>query len=734
MSIIDELNPIQREAVKTVEGPVLVLAGPGSGKTRVLTYRIAHLMNIGVPAYQILALTFTNKAASEMKGRIVELVGEKSNHLWMGTFHSIFARILRCEAEKLGYTKHFSIYDTTDSHSVICNLMDLLGISPQQYHPQAIRARISHAKNLLVSPEMFARDASDVFEEKTAIVFKEYEKKLKVNNAMDFDDLLVKPIELFEHHKKVLETYQERFRFILVDEYQDTNHAQYVLIKHLAARYRNLCIVGDDAQSIYGFRGADIRNILDFKHDYPDANIVNLEQNYRSTQTILAAADQVIKKNIDQLTKHLWTDNPKGEPITVLICQDDQHEGSMIVSRIFDDVSRLKIDFKDIAIMYRTNAQSRSIEDSLRRNSIPYVIIGGIEFYQRKEVKDVLAYLQLIVNPRDEESFMRIVNYPNRGLGETALGRLQQFASSKQLPLLEAARRANELESLTQKAKDNFTLFALLIHKYIQLKDSMSASELSRAVVDEVGILQMFKEEGTPEALARRENIQELLSAISEFSAQEADTTLAQFLEQVSLLSDVDQWDDKHNTVTLMTLHSAKGLEFPVVFISGVEEGLLPFSDSTFETKSVEEERRLLYVGITRAKVKLYLSYSRQRFRFGGVSYQVPSRFLGEISEELIQTTDYTRDSYVQRLRYKKREYSTTKQTSYYFTDDLPDYEQKYVEPVELHVGNFVEHDIFGKGKIIEIMGPKDSLKAVVDFQAVGRKNLMVKYARLKVI
>lgn len=741
MAFLHDLNPKQQEAVRTVEGPVMVVAGPGSGKTRVLTFRIAHLISIGVPAYQILALTFTNRAASEMKDRIVRLVGEKSDRLWMGTFHSIFARILRMECEHLGFTKSFSIYDSSDSLSLIKNIMESMSLPTQKFNPQAIRARISGAKNQLVSPEEYLRRAMDLFEEKTAGVYQEYQRRLKQNNAMDFDDLLLRPIDLFRHQKKVLEHYQDRFRFILIDEYQDTNHAQYVLIKTLADKYRNICVVGDDAQSIYAFRGADIRNILDFERDYPDAKLIRLEQNYRSTRTILSAADQVIKNNVDQISKNLWTENLAGDQISMLACEDDRDEGSSIVSAIYDESRALKLDFRSFAIMYRTNAQSRSIEDALRRQNIPYTIVGGIEFYQRKEVKDTLAYLRLLVNPLDNENFLRVVNMPNRGLGDVALKRLDEFAVRNGVPLLEAASRAGELPTLTPRARTSFLKFAAMMQKYRALRQQVSVSELSRAFVDELGILQLYKDEGTPESMARWENVQELLSAISEYEAQRTEASLEQFLQEVSLVSDLDRWEDKHNAITLMTLHSAKGLEFPVVFITGMEEGLLPFYTNSIDRKELEEERRLFYVGVTRAMNKLYLTYARIRYRFGEMTYQSPSRFLDEVDKSLMKVSG---NSYMVYSRAMSSGYPMAPprrngrhgvaEESHFTPDPQPSYERDEISADDLRAGALVEHDLFGKGKIINVAGKGEALKAVVEFPTVGRKNLLLKYARLKLL
>ncbi len=742
MSYLSELNPKQIEAVKAVEGPVMVVAGPGSGKTRVLTYRIAHLIQIGVPAYRILALTFTNKAASEMKERIVKIVGEKSRQLWMGTFHSVFARILRVECELLGFGRNFTIYDTADSLGLIKNIMNSLGVPQQQYNPQAIRSRISGAKNQMIGPTEYAAQALDLFAEKTGRVYAEYDRRLRQHNAMDFDDLLLKPIELFQRHKKTLEKYRDLFRFVLIDEYQDTNRTQYVLIKTIAEKYRNICVVGDDAQSIYAFRGADIRNILDFQNDYSDLKTIRLEQNYRSTKTILAAADHLIKHNQDQISKSLWTENPEGETITLLSCDDDRDEGNRIVARVFDESRRLKIDLKDFAIMYRTNAQSRSLEDALRKNSIPYIIVGGIEFYQRKEVKDALAYLRIVVNPQDGESFLRIANYPVRGLGAASLERLQAFAAERNLSLLSAAGKANEIDGLSQRAKVSFLQLFDFFTKYEKLKREISLTELSRSMIEETGMLALLKDEATAESLERWQNVQELLSALSEFAAQRDDATLEAFLQDVSLVSAVDNLDPNRNAVTLMTLHSAKGLEYPVVFITGLEEGLLPLYNSSLDRKEIEEERRLFYVGITRAMTKLYLSTARMRFRYGETAYQSPSRFLEEIPDELtdelvVRTKRLFKtraDERSGKFAFDRGASEFSPKAAAFHSDPEPDYESDIDALELLKIGKLVEHSDFGQGKIIGLSGEGDSMKAVVDFDSVGRKNLMLKYARLKVL
>ncbi len=740
MGLLQDLNPRQREAVQCVEGPLTIVAGPGSGKTRVLTFRIAYLISIGVPPYQILALTFTNKAANEMKSRIVELVGEKSSQVWMGTFHSIFARILRRECDKLGFEKNFSIYDTTDGLSLIRSVMEELTISTQQFNPQAIRARISIAKNQLVSPEEFARQALELFEEKCALIYGRYQQKLGQNNAMDFDDLLLKPIELFRAHKKTLATYQDKFRFILIDEYQDTNRAQYVLVNLLADRYRNICVVGDDAQSIYSFRGADLRNMLDFERDYPERKLIRLEQNYRSTKTILRTADAIIKNNVDQIEKSLWTENQTGEEVVIIACDDDRDEGAAIVETIYAGTRHQDFDLRDIAVMYRTNAQSRAIEDALRRNSIPYTIVGGTEFYQRKEIKDVLAYLRLLVNPNDDESFLRVVNYPARGIGEQTLRKLKSFGIQQRLSLLRSAPLFIQRNDLPQRMSRSLRGFLSVIEKYKSLLTTMSLSELSRSLVDELGILRQLKEEGTVESMARWENVQELLAAISEFADKKGGALLEDFLQDVALVSAVDELDTTHNTVTLLTLHSAKGLEFPMVFIAGLEEGLLPFYTQAVDRINLEEERRLCYVGITRAMRKLFLSHARARYRAGELSYQTPSRFLQELGSDGVVTiyrTPHKRARASDRIS-RGGLTSGIGKTIRTLTDDdyhrdfMPDYEAGSDGDEQLQIGALVEHEIFGRGKVIALSGKGESRKAVVDFQTIGRKNLLLRYARLK--
>ena len=745
MSFLKDLNPVQRNAVEAVNGPVMIIAGAGSGKTRVLTYRVAHLVALGVRPESILALTFTNKAANEMKGRITTLVGEEARHVWMGTFHSLFARMLRFEAHLLGYQRNFTIYDSEDSLSQIKGVMNHLMIPQQQFSPQGIRARISRAKNQMVTPAEMRESSADPLTDKAVLVFEEYEKALKRSNAMDFDDLLLKPLELFTGQPDVLGRYQRRFKYILVDEYQDTNRVQYSLLRELAGAHRNLCVVGDDAQSIYAFRGADIRNILDFEKDYPDCQVFRLEQNYRSTKTILGLADSVIRHNKDQIRKKLWTSNKEGELVSVHVCDDDRDEGRQVVSRIEEESAQKKLDLKDFAVLYRTNAQSRSIEDALRRSGIPYLIVGGVAFYKRKEIKDILAYLRVVANPRDTESLLRIINVPARAIGATTIDKLQSFAARQKLSLLDALA-ADGLENvLSGRTVTAVRQFQGLMRKYIHLKSEMSVSELARALVDDIGILSALKEENTPESLARRENIQELVSALTEFNDQHPEAVLEDFLEEVSLVSDVDTADFGRNAVTLMTLHAAKGLEFPVVFITGLEEGLFPLAASLADRKELEEERRLMYVGITRAKVKLYLSYALARYRFGEITDSVRSRFLDEVDERLVRVEGgngrpkaYRRPNAppgafpnfgpAADFRRPQRTYSE------HASDPMPDYENESQEQVQVRVGSRVIHATFGRGRIVAVDGRGDNARAVVDFESVGRKQLLLKFAHLKAV
>jgi DNA helicase-2/ATP-dependent DNA helicase PcrA len=728
--LLEGLNPEQREAVVSLDGPVLILAGAGSGKTRVLTHRVAYLIEQGKAApYQILAVTFTNKAAGEMRERIERLVGPRQGGLWIGTFHSICARILRQEADRIGYSRNFVIYDADDQLAFIRNTMAELNISTKQFNPNAVRARICGAKNAYVAPEEYSRLAADFFEEKVAQIYTAYQRRLQENNAMDFDDLLIKPIQLFDQYPQVLASYQERFRYILVDEYQDTNRAQYLLVKMLAQRHRNLCVVGDDDQSIYAWRGADLRNILDFEKDYPDCRIFRLEQNYRSTRFILDAAHSVVSNNESRREKQLWTDKEHGEKVTVLEVGSDLDEAEAVVHKIREQFARYKRNFRDFAVLYRTNAQSRILEDALRRHGIAYVIVGGLRFYERKEIKDVLAYLRLVSNPADSISLMRVINYPPRGIGATTLGRLNEFALREGIPLFEALGRVAEVEGVSERIRESVLEFHSLITKYASLKEMLSAAELANALIDEIGILRTFKEVGTEESLNRAENVRELLRALSEPTPDGEVRNLERFLEEVALVTDIDTWDDRANAVTLMTLHAAKGLEFPVVFITGLEEGLFPLSRTFTDPKELEEERRLLYVGATRAKEKLYLCWARQRRRFGENSMAgMPSRFLQELDPSAVEEESFYRSHTSYRPR-RPRSVPTGPEAQ-----PMPAYEDFSQEVVELRVGALVRHPKFGTGTVISRDGHGENLKVTVDFPEAGHKRLMVKYANLELV
>ncbi|HYM19726.1 MAG TPA: UvrD-helicase domain-containing protein [Candidatus Kapabacteria bacterium] len=759
--LLTGLNPQQLEAVTKSDGPTMVVAGAGSGKTRVLTHRIAYLLERGVRPWEILALTFTNKAAGEMKERIAALVGgDLVADLWMGTFHSIFARILRRHAELLGFTKSFSIYDTDDTLALIKRTMERLNIARDQFNPNSIRSRISSLKNNLISPEDFANMARDLFSEKVAEVYPEYTKGLREANAMDFDDLLVKTIELFVQHPEVIEVYRRKFRYILVDEYQDTNRAQYIVIKYLSDEYHNLTVVGDDAQSIYAFRGADIKNILDFQNDYPDVQTFRLEQNYRSTGNILATADTLIKQNTKQIPKTLFTENPKGDAVKIVECSDEREEGAFIVRQLEDEIRKERYGLNNFAVLYRTNAQSRALEDAMRRQGIPYIIIGGVAFYKRKEIKDALAYIRLLVNPADSESVLRVINFPARGIGESTMKRVAEFARERGTYLLDVLAMPEMIPGVLPRLVTKLKAFHDLIEKYRKVRDELSPSELLRSLIDETGMLTELKLENTLESLARYENLREFLSAITDHFATKAEATIESFLEEISLVSDIDNIDGAKNAVTLMTLHAAKGLEYPVVFVTGLEEGLFPNPNTSFDDFSIEEERRLLYVGITRAMKKCFLTYAKSRLKYGDYSSAMPSRFLEEIKEtdSIEMMTSYgtpistlrsgrssSEIDFVSTSRVfngsatiGNRTFGTKKFSSShssYSQDEAPDdYSQTENTSNNLRKGARVIHEIFGEGRILELSGKGDNAKAVVDFDGRGRKNLMLKFAKLKVL
>lgn len=630
------LNPQQRQAAETLEGPVLILAGAGSGKTRALTCRVANLMDHGVPAWNILALTFTNKAAREMKERIAGLVGDSAEDAWISTFHSTCARMLRRDIEKLGYSRSFVIYDDDDQKTVLKEILKRLNIDEKFLPIRELSAKISDAKNKLMGPdEWFQTSEKDYRCQMIHNVYLEYETRLKGNNALDFDDLLVKTLELLADHPPVLESYRKRFRYVMVDEYQDTNYAQYMMIKLLTDESRNLCVVGDDDQSIYGWRGADIRNILDFEKDYPDATVIKLEQNYRSTANILDAANQVIAHNAGRKEKALWTERGEGDPIRLFAAGDERDEAAWVADRI-RQMNKQGEPFGNTAVLYRTNAQSRVLEEMLMRSSIPYKVFGGQKFYDRKEVRDVVAYLRVMVNPADDISLRRIINVPKRAIGDSTVQELMQHAMENDMPLYSAL--SDLPESLSSRPRKCVTDFFTLMTMLMAMKDAMPVSEFVPMLVEKTGLLEQYKKEDTDEARSRVENIQEFLGAVQEYCKMTENPTLEDYLENVSLVTDLDQAEDQgRGYVTLMTLHSAKGLEFPNVFMTGLEEGIFPSARSLMDDSRMEEERRLCYVGITRAQKRLFISRAKQRMLYNQVNHNNPSRFLDEIPARLLK-------------------------------------------------------------------------------------------------
>ncbi|MCU7494555.1 MAG: UvrD-helicase domain-containing protein [Ignavibacteria bacterium] len=727
MTLLKTLNLEQKEAVEYLDGPQMIVAGAGSGKTRVLTYKIAYLIDQGFEPSSILALTFTNKAANEMKQRIRALIGESADHLWMGTFHSIFARILRIEADKINFRSNFSIYDAEDSAALVSTILQEMNWMMEGVTANSIHHKISYLKNQMIYPKEYADSiASSVLEKKIADIYEEYNKRLHENNSMDFDDLLLKPIELFNEKEKVLQKYKKKFTYILVDEYQDTNRAQYELLRLLVSSKRTICVVGDDAQSIYGWRGADIRNMLDFERDFPKAKIFRLEQNYRSTKTILAAAGSVIKNNAEQIAKTLWTENNEGEELSLVRCSDEKDEAYQLTKLIREEISQKKLSYKDFAILYRINSQSRALEDAFRRERIPYRIIGGIEFYKRKEVKDLIAYLRVLSNQSDEESLLRIMNFPQRGIGNTSISKMIAFARKHHLTLFDTMMRVFEVIEVKERIQKNVKAFKLLLDKYIALKEKLSLGELISALIDELGILRIYKEENTPESLVRYENIQELLNAINDYSRSIPNATMEQYLAEVSLVSGVDQMEDENNSVTMMTVHSAKGLEFPVVFVSGLEEDIFPLAPKFNSDSRIEEERRLFYVALTRAQSKVYLTYARSRYRFGEVAYQSKSRFI----EELDPSTYVELNGASGRKGSSRR----TKKDFVYDEQYQEDYDDFNQEQKSLRMGSKVMHEKFGLGKVQQINGIGEMQRVTVAFEEAGVKQLLVKFAKLRVL
>jgi len=723
---LKQLNDEQRKAAEFVGTQQMILAGAGSGKTKVVTYKVAYLIKKGFKPDSILALTFTNKAAKEMQERIKELVGKRAESIWIGTFYSIFAKILRSEAKNINYSNNFSIYDVEDSLSLVNNVMTALGIEIEGLTPNSVRHRISFLKNHMVTPDVYRKSIAKT--KKDAIIaniFEEYQNRLVANNAMDFEDLLLQPIHLFNSKKQVLQKYKKKFKYIIIDEFQDTNKAQYEIIKLLVSRGCKIAVVGDDAQGIYNWKGANLANMQAFKKDFKSHKLFKLEQNYRSTKTILTAADSVIKNNKDQNIKTLWTQNNDGEQLTLIKCADEKDEAFQLAKYIKKEINKKKLSYKDFAILYRTNAQSRALEDIFRKEKIPYTIIGGLEFYRRKEVKDVIAYLRVIANTNDEESLLRIMNFPQRGIGNTTVTRMIAFARKHDITLFQTMSRVFEVIDIKERIQKNVKGFRLLLEKYIELKDKLSLGELSRALVDELGLIRMFKNEHTSEATQRMDNINQLLQIITDFSNANKDIKLDQFLEDVSLTTGIDMYNEEKNVVTLLTLHSAKGMEFPIVFISGCEEDIFPLANKFSEDTSVEEERRLFYVGMTRAEKKVYISHARSRYRFGEVAYQSRSRFIDEIKPSVLEEVN----GGIGRKANRK-----TKKELFYEYFNSVDYEDFDQDNKVVHIGSRVMHEKFGLGKVIDVAGVGDQVKATVNFEGNNVRQLMLKFARLKIL
>lgn len=774
---LNRLNAPQRAAVLQKEGPIIVIAGAGSGKTRVLTYRIANLMRQGVDAFHILALTFTNKAANEMKKRIADIIGNsEAKNLWMGTFHSVFAKILRFEADKLGYPQNFTIYDTQDSQRLINGIIKEKELDKDVYKYKQIQQRISSLKNNLITvrayfnnPELVENDAIRK-QPRFGEIYQEYVERCFKAGAMDFDDLLLKTNELLNVYPEVLAKYQNRFQYILVDEYQDTNHSQYLIVKALADRFHNICVVGDDAQSIYAFRGANINNILNFKSDYPEAKEYKLEQNYRSTKNIVEAANSVIEHNKVRLDKVVFTENEMGELIKVHRSPTDADEGRFVASSIFENKMQHQLANGKFAVLYRTNSQSRAIEDALRKRDIPYRIYGGLSFYQRKEIKDMLAYLRLIINPNDEEALVRIINFPARGIGETTMEKLTLAANHYKKSIFEIMYNMNKLPELhiNSTTKQKLTDFVVMILNLQALNQQANVFEVAEQVAKKTGLLQEFKKDGTPEGIAKMENIEEMLNGMKDFVIGQEDVadstgSLAEYLEDVSLATDSDKEIGDDDRVALMTIHLAKGLEFPYVYIVGMEEDLFPLAKSIQSRDELEEERRLFYVALTRAEKQAYLTYAERRYRFGNLSDTEPSRFIEEIDERYLHYLTPTlsnpnyrykplidRDIFGEVDKSKLRLQKPISGTPPSKNAPTGDEQQRLrkLKPVnsiqnaspnrsiynELEVGTTVYHERFGKGIIKALEGVGNDRKAQVNFESGGLKNILLRFAKLTII
>lgn len=725
--ILKNLNPVQREAVTTTEGPLLVIAGAGSGKTRVLTSRVAYILaeKLADP-FNILAVTFTNKAANEMKERINTLLGGKIFDLTVSTFHSFCARLLRQEASVIGYPSNFTIFDEDDALSLTKNCLDELNISRGQFPPPSVRRKISAAKNRMEDAVSFAEKASGYFETRMARIYTLYEERLRKCGAFDFDDLIFVIVRTLTSRDDIREKYQKRFKYILVDEYQDTNHSQYRMLSQLVDEHRNICVVGDEDQSIYGWRGADISNILNFEKDFPGAKVIKMEQNYRSTEVILEAASSVIANNVSRKGKTLWTNTKSGNLLRLFLTDTAPDEASTIIASV--EQSLPGIPLSETVVLYRTNAQSRPFEEILRRRNIPYQIIGGISFYQRKEIKDVLAYLKLIANPKDDVSFERIINYPRRGIGAASIEKMRQFARSRDWSLYEMGLEINRCDELGSRPRKLIGQFTDLIEPLRQDKEHLDIAELTQRLVDKLQLLENLIWEDPQVGQGRVENVEEFISAAKEFSAGHPEPTLDNFLAEISLYTDIDQYEEIDDKLTLMTLHSAKGLEFDSVYMVGLEEGLFPLARAIENPMELEEERRLFYVGATRSRKYLQLSMASSRNRFGPME-SIPSRFVKELPPALVETVDMR--------SHHRREYDSVPSVGSLLsskTAEKKGFHYEYEDEEIMQAGRIVQHPTFGRGKVVKVEGHGESLRLEIYFTGVGTKKIMAKYARLKVV
>nr|WP_296006370.1 DNA helicase PcrA [uncultured Veillonella sp.] len=725
-SLLTGLNKEQQQAVQHTEGPLLILAGAGSGKTKVLTVRIAHLLAQGVNPYEILAITFTNKAAKEMKSRVEGLVGDVANRIWLSTFHSFCAKFLRFELDNfLGYNSNFTIYDTSDSQAVIKAALKALNLDDKYYPVGAMIAAISDAKNKLLFASDFRKQARDFYQQKVADVYEYYERELRKNNALDFDDLLLVAVKLLQSNEAILDKYSKRFRYVMIDEYQDTNHAQYLLAKLLASHWKNIAVVGDADQSIYAWRGADIQNILDFEKDYPNCTSIKLEQNYRSTKIILDAANAVIENNEGRPKKNLWTDKTEGAKIQHFTAQSEHEEAAFIGDTIAKKHDIHGVPYGDMAILYRTNAQSRVLEEALIKRALPYTMVGGTKFYDRKEIKDVLAYLRVLYNPFDDLSLLRIINVPKRSIGATTVSKLQDYARANGTSLFMTLTQLHLVDTIKGKTKEKLEEFGILIFTLVAEMEDKTVLDILEAILDRTGYLAQLEESTDPQDQARAENIGELLSVAKDFQDTNPTGTVEDFLEQVALVNDVDSFEQEESKVTLMTLHAAKGLEFPIVFLGGLEEGLFPHSRTLMNPEEIEEERRLAYVGITRAEKELYISNATTRTVFGRTSSYLPSRFIDEIPEELVDGLRAKRKVPDDIKRHVPQHMSVTSRPV-----TKPIVRNEVI--ADWKVGDTAIHSKWGNGKVINVAGEGAGMKLTIEFPTQGVRVVMAKFAPVK--